>query len=481
MKNRSLKLVRTIFPWIVTITIGFILFKSVNFDDFWLAFSKTNFVILLLAVVCSVFSTLFVCVYKYKYTLRFLGYNIPISEARIIKLGNLPLKSVTPFKAGEFFRTIYLKKNFNIPYKKGVLSIILGYLLRFLVLGVFILAGWLISVSNVWIGLSISLSVFALAVVVLGLKNFKLFFYSFLLELCLILNYYIALEAFSIEVPLTSFLFFIPLILLLESLPISIAGLGVREGLLTLFFVNAAGYEKLLACGITVSFVNGLIPVFLGLLFMRRFITEFTFKREVTELDPNVYLKKRKGNFLTRYRFRKRVEEISSAIKQYKNMQRINLLDIGAADGIMLSILNSKLNLGKAVGIEPSSELRSAKKDYGIEILEGEGENLPFKENEFDVVILASVIEHVKDVKRVISESQRVLKEHGLLVITAVNPFFDKMATFLGFKANDHLQTYNLDDLKKMFAESSSRVKLAKRFGPLFYQLIVAEKVKSSE
>lgn len=294
MRNRIFKFAKLIFPCIVTITIGFILFKRVDLTDFRLSFSKANFPFLLLTVVCSVFYTLFVCVYKYKYTLRFLGYDIPTNEARIIRLGSLPLKSITPFKAGEFFRAIYLRKNFDMPYEKGIYSIFLGYLLRSLILGIFILAGWLGSIIGLWVGLLAALSVFVLTVFIFGVKNFRLLFYSFLSELCLFLNYFIVLKAFNIQIPLTSVFFFVPLILFLESLPISVAGLGIREGAFILFFLDEASAGKLVASGIVASFVNGLIPVFLGLLFMSRFITEFAFKKEAVGLNPGGYLREEK-------------------------------------------------------------------------------------------------------------------------------------------------------------------------------------------
>jgi ubiquinone/menaquinone biosynthesis C-methylase UbiE len=213
-----------------------------------------------------------------------------------------------------------------------------------------------------------------------------------------------------------------------------------------------------------------------GIFFLDKFINKFLFRKKAVGLDPKVYLRRRERNFLTRYRFRKRVKEVLNAIKKYKNIQRIRLLDIGAADGAMLSVLNSELNLEKAVGIEPSDELRQAVNDPNIKVLPGYGEKLPFSENEFDAVIIASVIEHVKDGERLLTESYRVLKKGGLLIITAVDPFFDKIATFLGFKPKDHYQTYNLEELKRLFVNTGFQVKLTEKFGPFFYTLVVGEK-----
>lgn len=194
-------------------------------------------------------------------------------------------------------------------------------------------------------------------------------------------------------------------------------------------------------------------------------------------LDANLYLRRRKKNLLTRYRLASRTNKIVKVIKKYTGAKgNLRLLDIGAADGAMLSALNSELNLEKAVGIEPLDELRKVVNDPNIKVLPGYGEKLPFSESEFDAVIIASVIEHVKDGEKLLTESYRVLKKGGLLIITAVDPFFDKIATFLGFKPNDHYRTYNLKELKKLFISTGFQVKLAKKFGPLFYELIVGEK-----
>ena len=85
-------------------------------------------------------------------------------------------------------------------------------------------------------------------------------------------------------------------------------------------------------------------------------------------------------------------------------------------------------------------------------------------------------IEHVKDADKVLEESYRVLKKGGVLVMTAVNPVFDRLATIIGFKPNDHLRTFNLSQLKKLSLTKNFMVREAKRFGPVFYELIVVEK-----
>lgn len=94
------------------------------------------------------------------------------------------------------------------------------------------------------------------------------------------------------------------------------------------------------------------------------------------------------------------------------------ILEIGAAQGRFL-IGCAKLGF-KVVGIEPWEEAVSAAtrlaEHEGVEILihKGVAEHLPLPSDEFDVVVAASVIEHVLDVKGVFSEAYRVLKPGGV-------------------------------------------------------------------
>lgn len=53
-----------------------------------------------------------------------------------------------------------------------------------------------------------------------------------------------------------------------------------------------------------------------------------------------------------------------------------------------------------------------------------QAEDLAFKDNTFDIVIMIEVLEHVIDDERVINEIYRVLKPGGKLIVTAPNKLF---------------------------------------------------------
>ena len=66
----------------------------------------------------------------------------------------------------------------------------------------------------------------------------KALFWALLLQINVIVHYYLAGKAFHLEVPLLDYFIFIPVVLLVLTIPISIGGLGVREAL----YISILGY-----------------------------------------------------------------------------------------------------------------------------------------------------------------------------------------------------------------------------------------------
>ncbi len=59
----------------------------------------------------------------------------------------------------------------------------------------------------------------------------KAFFWAFLLQVNVILHYFLAGEAFKLKITLLDYFVFIPIVLIILTFPISISGLGIREGM----------------------------------------------------------------------------------------------------------------------------------------------------------------------------------------------------------------------------------------------------------
>lgn len=65
---------------------------------------------------------------------------------------------------------------------------------------------------------------------------FQALFWAFILQVNVILHYYLAGKAFHLEIPLLDYCIFIPIILLILTIPVTISGLGLREVLFIQIF-----------------------------------------------------------------------------------------------------------------------------------------------------------------------------------------------------------------------------------------------------
>ena len=88
------------------------------------------------------------------------------------------------------------------------------------------------------------------------------------------------------------------------------------------------------------------------------------------------------------------------------------LLDVGCGTGVSTELF--KCN---KIGIDPSEKLISQAVTR-IPAIIGKGEELPFNDNSFDVVICITAIHNFEDYKKGISEMKRVSKESGQIIIT---------------------------------------------------------------
>lgn len=180
-------------------------------------------------------------------------------------------------------------------------------------------------------------------------------------------------------------------------------------------------------------------------------------KNEIHALDKN-YALGRKNKLSWKYRVKRRTLEIIQAIHKYSSLEINSILDIGAAEGLMLSVVKKEFPQAKCIGVEYSQELININKDKSIEIIQGDAQNLPLKDNSFNVAIATAVIEHLSEPFKLLTEAHRVLKKDGILILTTANPFFDKIAHLIGRGDPTHQKTFGLKELKKMFQKANFQV-----------------------
>lgn len=100
-------------------------------------------------------------------------------------------------------------------------------------------------------------------------------------------------------------------------------------------------------------------------------------------------------------------------------------LDIGCGGGLLAEEF---ARLGcRVTGIDPSqaslATARAHAEQSGLDIdyHHGFGEELPFEDASFDTVYCCDVLEHVKDLPRVIAETARVLRPGGIYLYDTIN------------------------------------------------------------
>jgi len=127
---------------------------------------------------------------------------------------------------------------------------------------------------------------------------------------------------------------------------------------------------------------------------------------------------------------------------------------------------------GKLYAIDPLADFYKKKFNLNyknVTFVQARGEEIPLEDNFFDIVILANVLDHVEDPRKVLSEVKRVLKKEGIFHFE--NLFYQKSfiavskiwapikQVFTGNLFNiHHPYMFKLKELQKLISENFSIV-----------------------
>jgi ubiquinone/menaquinone biosynthesis C-methylase UbiE len=98
-------------------------------------------------------------------------------------------------------------------------------------------------------------------------------------------------------------------------------------------------------------------------------------------------------------------------------------LDIACGSGQILSAFNRICS--KSIGVDLSEHCLAICRQQDLSVIRANiTENLPFKNETFDLVTLISTIEHVPYPNELLKEVNRILSPNGLIIIQIPNPYF---------------------------------------------------------
>lgn len=139
--------------------------------------------------------------------------------------------------------------------------------------------------------------------------------------------------------------------------------------------------------------------------------------RQIVESSASAYFE---TNIITRYFFRKRFEE---ALKFIPKKNYLEILDAGCGIGFFLPTLSQFAKNIHAIDYAEHS-LSYAKymcKKRKVKNIHFQKVNLtddfPFKKQAFDLIICLSVLEHIKNLEKVMVNFRRVLQKNGILIV----------------------------------------------------------------
>jgi uncharacterized membrane protein YbhN (UPF0104 family) len=268
---------------------------------------------LLLAFFIALFTSVFIGTIRLRQLLIALGCPLSFREALMIKMGSLPLNVFITGKMNHVSQIVYLKRQKQMPLLTGSFLIGFSLFLNFLVLFVIPL---LITVyalitqnfvgverlMNVGILTAVMalLSILSLTIIMsadvrskifnklssmfpacsdsfkelqlaMGLLNFKklvfLLLYSMAFQYTAFIVFLFLVKSVGLSIPVGTIFAYLPLVIILAGIPLTLFGLGVRESLILWFFSAYAPGGAILALGLLFSLAENIIPPFFGLIF----------------------------------------------------------------------------------------------------------------------------------------------------------------------------------------------------------------------
>lgn len=150
--------------------------------------------------------------------------------------------------------------------------------------------------------------------------------------------------------------------------------------------------------------------------------------------------------------------------------KKSKVLEFGPANGRMTRYLKEKLEcIVDIVEIDPVAGSQAAEysRYYSLGSEEGDIEKFywtqKFKENKYDFIIFADVLEHLHDPKEVLIQAKGLLNEHGVILLSVPNIAHNAILLNLlennfpyksiGLLDNTHIHFFAYNDLKKMIKD----------------------------
>jgi ubiquinone/menaquinone biosynthesis C-methylase UbiE len=170
-----------------------------------------------------------------------------------------------------------------------------------------------------------------------------------------------------------------------------------------------------------------------------------------------------------------RLREISPYLKKNDVV-----CDLGCGNGSILEALSPEIKEGHGIDKESFDSEKG-----NLRFVRGDiTKPLPFKNEQFDVILFLAALEHLESPDSIFNEAGRILKKKGLFVLTTPSPSSKPLLEFLAFKLGaissreikEHRHYYSKQELIDLFKKYNFETIKLKQFCLGFNTLAVAQK-----
>ncbi len=314
MPNKFFTKLRVVLPLAVSLLILYLLFWKVDTEKTIESLQDCDLRLAGLAVLFSLSVNIFLGAEKWRKILAALGCVLPYREVLSIRTGCIPFKVLLPFKSSELLKAVYLDRRKKLAFSRAVGSLILDKVLNIMIIIPVAVIG--LTFVDIPVPRILLLSVLLLILLVVYSHRFRqgligmvtqihprltgmfsgflsgfaevrtgqktvLILYSLVYQSSEFVNAYLLLKAVGVTVPFFYLMVMIPVIMVVNNLPITVLGLGTREIAVVFFFSRFGPSASLLSGAILISLIEHVLPVVVGLLFVHSFHTYFAMKDDI--------------------------------------------------------------------------------------------------------------------------------------------------------------------------------------------------------